>query len=58
MLAVMGSGLERKMFGVFLRDHIDNQTFRQMSGVKNILVVTRENEVRWARDVARLADNR
>lgn len=35
-----------------------NQTLRQMSIVKDIVVVTSESKVRWVGHSARLADNR
>lgn len=39
-----------------LRDHIHNQTIRQMSVERNIVVAIRENKIRWIGHVARLTD--
>ena len=46
------------MLKVSLCDHINNDTLRQMSGVKDVVVATRENKLRWAGHVARLRDDR
>ena len=50
--------MERRILKVSLCDHINNDTLRQMSGVKDIVVATRENKLRWAGNVARLRDDR
>lgn len=57
-LAVTERAMERRMLGVSLRDHIENKTLRQMSGVADVVGITRESKIRWAGHVARLADNR
>ena len=58
LLAVTERAMERRMLKVFLCDHIKNDTLRQMSGVKDVVVATRENKLRWAGHVARLRDDR
>ena len=54
LLAVTERAMERRMLKVSLCDHIKNDTLRQMSGVKDIVVATRDNKLQWAGHVARL----
>ena len=58
MLEVTERAMERRMFGISLRDHIRNDAFRRLSGVKDIVVATRENKLRWAGHIARAQDGR
>ena len=58
LFAVTERAMERRMLKVSLCEHINNDTLRQMSGVKDIGVATRENKLRWAGHVARLRDDR
>ena len=50
--------MERRMFGISLRDHIRNDALRRLSGVKDVVVATRENKLRWAGHIARVQDDR
>ena len=50
--------MERRMLGVSRFDHINNETLRQMSGLKDVVVATRENKLRWTGHVARLRVDR
>ena len=45
VLEVTERAMERRMFGISLRDHIRNDALRRMSGVKDIVVATRENKL-------------
>ncbi|VDM36776.1 unnamed protein product [Toxocara canis] len=46
------------MLGVSVRDHMENETLRQMSRVADVVGITRRSKIRWAGYVARLADKR
>lgn len=46
------------MLGESLRNHNDNQTPRQMNGVVNVVVTTREGKIRWEENFACLASYR
>lgn len=48
MLAVTQRAMERRIHGLSFHDPIDKQTFRQMSGMKSIVVAKRENKIRRA----------
>lgn len=47
MVVVVEKEMERKMFGVSLCNHTENQTLRQISDVKDIVVATRESKIRF-----------
>lgn len=44
MVALTEKAVERRMFGLFLPDHIVNQTLCRLSGVEDILVTTGESK--------------
>lgn len=44
-MAVMDRAMEPRMHGVSLCGHVGNQTLGQMSGVKDVVVVTKESEI-------------
>lgn len=58
MLEVTESAMERNLLEVSPYNHGDLQTFRQMSGVNNIVLAITESENRWAELVAGLVDYR
>ena len=58
MLEVTERAMERRMFGISLRDHICNDALRRLSGVNDIVVATQENKLRWAGHIARVQDGR
>lgn len=45
MVAVTNRAMKLRMLGVCPRDYIDYQTLRQISGVKDIVVVTKESKI-------------
>ncbi|KAG6941071.1 hypothetical protein G0U57_007169, partial [Chelydra serpentina] len=57
-LSVTQRAMERTLLGISLRDHIPNETIRQQSGVRDVVVESRLSKMRWAGHVVRLSDNR
>ncbi|KAG6929912.1 hypothetical protein G0U57_004719, partial [Chelydra serpentina] len=57
-LLVAERAMERAMLGISLLDRIPNEIIRECSGVKDIVVESRHNKMRWAGHTARLTDNR
>ena len=45
MLEVTERAMEQRMFGISLREYIRNDALRRMSGVRDIVVATRENKL-------------
>ena len=58
LLAVTENTMERRKLGASRFDHINDETIRQMSGLKVIAVATREYKLRWTGHVARLRVDR
>ncbi|KAG6940573.1 hypothetical protein G0U57_015976 [Chelydra serpentina] len=57
-LLVAERAIERAMLGISLLDRIPNEIIRERSSVKDIVVESRHNKMRWVGHTARLTDNR
>ncbi|KAG6940027.1 hypothetical protein G0U57_019731 [Chelydra serpentina] len=57
-LLVAERAMEQAMLGISLLDRIPNEIIRECSGVKDIVMESRHNKMRWAGHTARLTDNR
>ncbi|KAG6938809.1 hypothetical protein G0U57_005271, partial [Chelydra serpentina] len=57
-LLVAERAMERAMLGISLLDRIPNEIIRERSSVKDIVMESRHNKMRWAGHTARLTDNR
>lgn len=44
-----GEAMKWRILRVFFCDRIDNQTIRQMRGVEDAVVATRQSKIRWTR---------